>query len=214
MELITKTLELVYIYVGKEVLLFISKLPNYLSLFIVFIVIVVIGYIIAKFTIFILRPILYIIKVDEKTVKIYKNLFFGYSTSSIILNLVKYYILLYFVIKGASLFNLDTSYYHILLNNFYILIISIILGIGLGGLVEYIILKENSSEKRKTLSKIARGLFIYLLFLFGLSYAGFNYEIFLDSLKYFLVSMAISFGIVIGVLLGIEHKEDILKILK
>ncbi|BFI73659.1 hypothetical protein YN1_6460 [Nanoarchaeota archaeon] len=207
MDFIGQLLLRIYEAIGQPLLQFIAQSQLYFSDFILFIIFVVIGYIIAKIIIFILRIIFGYLKVDYITEK-YPTLFFGKKLSQIILDLVKYYIILYFTIFGIYISIPQTFFLFHVLNLIYGALIIILLGVGIG---EGLSILFNA---RNNVRVFIKGLFIYIFITIALSYIGLNSTILIDALYYLLIATAISFGIIVGILIAIEYKDEILKIIR
>jgi hypothetical protein len=207
MDLISQVLLKIYGTIGKPLLEFIVQSPIYFADFIIFLIFLIIGYIIAKISVFILRIIFGYIKLDRLTEK-YPSLFFGRKVSQIILDLTKYYIILYFIIIGIITDFPNLYFLFGILNTIYIALIIVLVGVGIG---EGISILFNAKQNARMFIK---GLFIYIFLTIALSYVGFNSTILVDTLYYLLISAAIAFGIVAGILIAIEYKDVILKLIK
>ncbi|MGC9133376.1 MAG: hypothetical protein ACP5GJ_03175 [Nanopusillaceae archaeon] len=207
MDLISQVLLKIYGTIGKPLLEFIVQSPIYFADFIIFLIFLIIGYIIAKISVFILRIIFGYIKLDRLTEK-YPSLFFGKKVSQIILDLTKYYIILYFIIIGIITDFPNLYFLFGILNTIYIALIIVLVGVGIG---EGISILFNAKQNARMFIK---GLFIYIFLTIALSYVGFNSTILVDTLYYLLISAAIAFGIVAGILIAIEYKDIILKLIK
>jgi hypothetical protein len=207
MDFISQLLLKIYQLIGEPTLKYLSEIPDYTTYFIIFIIFVTIGYIIAKVTVFILRIIFNYTKLNEIQKK-NPQLFYGINISNLILSLVKYYIILYFLILGIVV---DfPSYYFLfyILNLIYTAIIIIIVGMVIGDIIEYLFNIKNN------VAKIVKGTILYLFLIIALSYLGLNSTVLVQALYYLLLSAAISFGIMIGVIIALEYKDEIIKIIK
>jgi hypothetical protein len=207
MDLIGQVLLKIYETIGKPFLEFIVYFPTYFADFIIFIIFLVIGYVIAKIFIFILRIVFGYIKLDKLTEK-YPSLFFGKKISQIVLDLTKYYIILYFAIIGITIDLPGLYWLFYILNTVYIALIIVLVGVGIG---EGISILFNAKQSTRMLIK---GLFIYIFLTIALSYVGLNSKILIDTLYYLLISAAVSFGIFAGILVAIEYKDEILKLIR
>jgi len=207
MDFISQLLLKIYQLIGEPTLKYLSEIPNYTTYFIIFIIFVTIGYIIAKVTVFILRIIFNYTKLNEIQKK-NPQLFYGINISNLILSLVKYYILLYFLILGIVV-NFSSYYYlFYILNLIYTAIIIIIVGMVIGDIIGYLFNIKNN------VAKIVKGTILYLFLIIALSYLGLNSTVLVQALYYLLLSAAISFGIMIGVIIALEYKDEIIKIIK
>ena len=207
MDFISQLLLKIYQLIGEPTLKYLSNIPDYATYFIIFIIFVTIGYIIAKVTIFILRIIFNYTKLNEIQKK-NPQLFYGINISNLILSLVKYYIMLYFLILGIVV-NFSSYYYlFYILNLIYTAIIIIIAGIVIGDIIGYLFNIKNN------VAKIVKGTILYLFLIIALSYLGLNSTVLVQALYYLLLSAAISFGIMIGVIIALEYKDEIIKIIK
>jgi hypothetical protein len=207
MDFISQLLLKIYQLIGEPTLKFLSKIPDYVTYFIIFIIFITIGYMIAKVIVFILRIIFNYIKLNEIQKK-NPELFYGINISNLILSLVKYYILLYFLILGIVV---DfPSYYFLfyILNLFYTAVIILFAGMVIGDIIAYLFNIKNN------VAKIVRGTILYLFLIIALSYLGLNSTVLVQALYYLLLSAAISFGIMIGVIIALEYKDEIIKIIK
>lgn len=207
MDFISQLLLKIYQLIGEPTLKYLSEIPDYTTYFIIFIIFVTIGYIIAKVTVFILRIIFNYTKLNEIQKK-NPQLFYGINISNLILSLVKYYILLYFLILGIVV-NFPSYYFlFYILNLIYTAIIIIIAGMVIGDIIAYLFNIKNN------VAKIVKGTILYLFLIIALSYLGLNSTVLVQALYYLLLSAAISFGIMIGVIIALEYKDEIIKIIK
>ena len=207
MDFIGQLLLKIYQSIGAPILGYLSNIQDYIAYFIIFIIFVTIGYIIAKVIIFILRIIFNYTKLNEIQKK-NPQLFYGINISNLILSLIKYYIILYFLILGIVV---DFPYYYYLfyiLNLIYTAIIIIVAGIIIGDIIAYLFNIKNN------VAKIVKGTILYLFLIIALSYLGLNSTVLVQALYYLLLSAAISFGIMIGVIIALEYKDEIIKIIK
>ncbi|MCG2868020.1 MAG: hypothetical protein RXO65_00655 [Candidatus Nanopusillus acidilobi] len=207
MDFIGQLLLKIYQSIGAPILGYLSNIQDYIAYFIIFIIFVTIGYIIAKVTIFILRIIFNYTKLNEIQKK-NPQLFYGINISNLILSLIKYYIILYFLILGIVV---DFPYYYYLfyiLNLIYTAIIIIVAGIIIGDIIAYLFNIKNN------VAKIVKGTILYLFLIIALSYLGLNSTVLVQALYYLLLSAAISFGVMIGVIIALEYKDEIIKIIK
>jgi MFS family permease len=207
MDFISQLLLKIYQSIGEPILGYLSNIQDYTAYFIIFIIFATIGYIIAKVIVFILRIIFNYTKLNEIQKK-NPQLFYGINISNLILSLVKYYILLYFLILGIVV-NFSSYYYlFYILNLIYTAIIIIIAGIVIGDIIGYLFNIKNN------VAKIVKGTILYLFLIIALSYLGLNSTVLVQALYYLLLSAAISFGIMIGVIIALEYKDEIIKIIK
>jgi MFS family permease len=207
MDFISQLLLKIYQVIGEPILLYISNIQNYTTYFVIFIIFATIGYIIAKVIIFILRIIFNYIKLNEIQKKNHE-LFYGINISNLIISLVKYYIILYFLIFGIVVDFPYYSYLFYILNLVYTAIIILIAGIVIGDVIAYLFNIKNN------VAKIVKGTILYLFLIIALSYLGLNSTVLVQALYYLLLSAAISFGIMIGVIIALEYKDEIIKIIK
>jgi len=207
MDFISQLLLKIYQLIGDPVLRYISNIQNYTTYFIIFIIFVTIGYIIAKVIIFILKIIFNYIKLNEIQKK-NPELLYGINISNLILGLIKYYILLYFLILGIVVDLPYYSYLFYILNLVYTAIIIIFTGIIIGDIIAYLFNIKNN------VAKIVKGTILYLFLIIALSYLGLNSTVLVQALYYLLLSAAISFGIMIGIIIALEYKNEIIKIIK
>jgi len=207
MDFISQLLLKIYQLIGEPILGYISNIPDYVTYFIIFIIFITIGYIIAKAIIFILRIIFNYTKLNEIQKK-NPELFYGINISNLILSLVKYYILLYFLILGIVVNFPYYSYLFYILNLVYIAIIILFAGMVIGDIITYLFNIKNN------VAKIVKGTILYLFLIISLSYLGLNSTVLVQALYYLLLSAAISFGIMIGVIIALEYKDEIIKIIK
>jgi MFS family permease len=207
MDFISQLLLKIYQLIGEPTLKYLSEIPNYTTYFIIFIIFVTIGYIIAKVTVFILRIIFNYTKLNEIQKK-NPQLFYGINISNLILSLVKYYIILYFLILGIVVDFPSYYYLFYILNLIYTAIIIIIAGMVIGDIIGYLFNIKNN------VAKIVKGTILYLFLIIALSYLGLNSTVLVQALYYLLLSAAISFGIMIGVIIALEYKDEIIKIIK
>ncbi|PVU71108.1 hypothetical protein DDW05_01795 [Candidatus Nanobsidianus stetteri] len=207
MDFISQLLLKIYQVIGEPILLYISNIQNYTTYFVIFIIFATIGYIIAKVIIFILRIIFNYIKLNEIQKK-NPQLFYGINISNLIISLVKYYIILYFLILGIFVDFPYYSYLFYILNLVYTAIIILIAGIVIGDIIAYLFNIKNN------VAKIVKGTILYLFLIIALSYLGLNSTVLVQALYYLLLSAAISFGIMIGVIIALEYKDEIIKIIK
>jgi MFS family permease len=207
MDFISQLLLKIYQLIGEPILGYISNIQNYTTYFIIFIIFATIGYIIAKATIFILRIIFNYTKLNQIQKK-NPELFYGINISNLILSLVKYYILLYFLILGIVVDFPYYSYLFYILNLVYIAIIILFAGMVIGDIITYLFNIKNN------VAKIVKGTILYLFLIIALSYLGLNSTVLVQALYYLLLSAAISFGIMIGVIIALEYKDEIIKIIK
>jgi MFS family permease len=207
MDFISQLLLKIYQLIGEPILGYISNIPDYITYFIIFIIFVTIGYIIAKVTVFILRIIFNYTKLNEIQKK-NPQLFYGINISNLILSLIKYYIILYFLILGIVVDFPYYSYLFYILNLIYTAIIIIVAGIIIGDIIAYLFNIKNN------VAKIVKGTILYLFLIIALSYLGLNSTVLVQALYYLLLSAAISFGIMIGVIIALEYKDEIIKIIK
>ena len=207
MDFISQLLLKIYQLIGDPVLRYISNIQNYTTYFIIFIIFVTIGYIIAKVIIFILKIIFNYIKLNEIQ-KRNPELLYGINISNLILGLIKYYILLYFLILGIVVDLPYYSYLFYILNLVYTAIIIIFTGIIIGDIIAYLFNIKNN------VAKIVKGTILYLFLIIALSYLGLNSTVLVQALYYLLLSAAISFGIMIGIIIALEYKDEIIKIIK
>jgi len=207
MDFISQLLLKIYQLIGEPTLRYLSNIQDFATYFIIFIIFVTIGYIIAKVTVFILRIIFNYTKLNEIQKK-NPQLFYGINISNLILSLVKYYILLYFLILGIVVNFPYYSYLFYILNLIYIAIIIIIVGMVIGDIIAYIFNIKNN------VAKIVKGTILYLFLIIALSYLGLNSTVLVQALYYLLLSAAISFGIMIGVIIALEYKDEIIKIIR
>lgn len=207
MDFISQLLLKIFQLIGEPVLGYISNIQNYTTYFIIFIIFATIGYIIAKAAIFILRIIFNYTKLNQIQKK-NPELFYGINISNLILSLVKYYILLYFLILGIVVDFPYYSYLFYILNLVYIAIIILFAGMVIGDIITYLFNIKNN------VAKIVKGTILYLFLIISLSYLGLNSTVLVQALYYLLLSAAISFGIMIGVIIALEYKDEIIKIIK
>ena len=207
MDFISQLLLKIYQLIGEPILGYISNIQDYTTYFIIFIIFATIGYIIAKVSIFILRIIFNYTKLNQIQKK-NPELFYGIDISNLILSLVKYYILLYFLILGIVVDFPYYSYLFYILNLVYTAIIILFAGMVIGDIIAYLFnIKDN-------VAKIVKGTILYLFLIIALSYLGLNSTVLVQALYYLLLSAAISFGIMIGVIIALEYKDEIIKIIK
>ncbi|EOD42723.1 putative membrane protein [Candidatus Nanobsidianus stetteri] len=207
MDFISQLLLKIYQVIGEPILLYISNIQDYTTYFIIFIIFATIGYIIAKATIFILRIIFNYTKLNEIQKK-NPELFYGINISNLTLSLVKYYIILYFLILGIVVDFPSYYYLFYILNLVYTAIIILLVGIIIGDIIAYLFNIKNN------VAKIVKGTILYLFLIIALSYLGLNSTVLVQALYYLLLSAAISFGIMIGVIIALEYKDEIIKIIK
>jgi len=207
MDFISQLLLKIYQVIGEPILLYISNIQDYTTYFVIFIIFATIGYIIAKVIIFILRIIFNYTKLNEIQKKNHE-LFYGINISNLIISLVKYYIILYFLILGIVVDFPYYSYLFYILNLVYTAIIILIAGIVIGGVIAYLFNIKNN------VAKIVKGTILYLFLIIALSYLGLNSTVLVQALYYLLLSAAISFGIMIGIIIALEYKDEIIKIIK
>jgi hypothetical protein len=162
---------------------------------------------IAKVTTFILKIIFNYTKLNQIQKK-NPELFYGINISNLIINLVKYYILLYFLILGIVVNFSHYSYLFYILNLIYTAIIILFAGMIIGDIIAYLFNIKNN------VAKIIKGIILYLFLIIALSYLGLNSTILVQALYYLLLSAAISFGIMIGIMIALEYKDEIIKIIK
>jgi len=207
MDFISQLLLKIYQLIGEPILGYISNIQDYTTYFIIFIIFATIGYIIAKVSIFILRIIFNYTKLNQIQKK-NPELFYGINIYNLILSLVKYYILLYFLILGVVVDFPYYSYLFYILNLVYTAIIILFAGIVIGDVIAYLFNIKNN------VAKIVKGTILYLFLIIALSYLGLNSTVLVQTLYYLLLSAAISFGIMIGVIIALEYKDEIIKIIK
>ncbi len=207
MDFIGQLLLRIYQLIGEPVLSHISNIPDYATYFIIFIIFITIGYMIAKITIFILKIIFNYTKLNQIQKK-NPELFYGINISNLIINLVKYYILLYFLILGIVVNLPYYSYLFYILNLTYTAIIILFAGMIIGDIIAYLFNIKNN------VAKIIKGIILYLFLIIALSYLGLNSTILVQALYYLLLSAAISFGVMIGIIIALEYKDEIIKIIK
>ena len=207
MDFISQLLLKIYQLIGEPILVYISNIPEYVTYFIIFIIFITIGYIITKVTIFILRIIFNYTKLNQIQKK-NPELFYGINISNLILSLVKYYILLYFLILGIVVDFPYYSYLFYILNLVYTAIIILFVGMVIGDIIVYLFNMKNN------VAKIVKGTILYLFLIIALSYLGLNSTVLVQALYYLLLSAAISFGIMIGIIIALEYKDEIIKIIK
>jgi len=207
MDFISQLLLKIYQVIGEPILLYISNIQDYTTYFVIFIIFATIGYIIAKVIIFILRIIFNYTKLNEIQKKNHE-LFYGINISNLIISLVKYYIILYFLILGIVVDFPYYSYLFYILNLVYTAIIILIAGIVIGDVIAYLFNIKNN------VAKIVKGTILYLFLIIALSYLGLNSTVLVQALYYLLLSAAISFGIMIGIIIALEYKDEIIKIIK
>jgi len=207
MDFISQLLLKIYQLIGEPILIYISNIQNYTTYFVIFIIFATIGYIIAKVIIFILKIIFNYTKLNQIQKK-NPELFYGINIPNLILGLVKYYILLYFLILGIVVDFPYYSYLFYILNLVYIAIIILLAGIVIGDIITYLFNIKNN------VAKIVKGTILYLFLIIALSYLGLNSTVLVQALYYLLLSAAISFGIMIGVIIALEYKDEIIKIIK
>jgi len=207
MDFISQLLLKIYQLIGEPILIYISNIQNYTTYFVIFIIFATIGYIIAKVIIFILKIIFNYTKLNQIQKK-NPELFYGINIPNLILSLVKYYILLYFLILGIVVDFPYYSYLFYILNLVYIAIIILLAGIVIGDIITYLFNIKNN------VAKIVKGTILYLFLIIALSYLGLNSTVLVQALYYLLLSAAISFGIMIGVIIALEYKDEIIKIIK
>ena len=207
MDFISQLLLKIYQLIGEPILEYISNIQNYTTYFVIFIIFATIGYIIAKAAIFILRIIFNYTKLNQIQKK-NPELFYGIDISNLILSLVKYYILLYFLILGIVVDFPYYSYLFYILNLVYTAIIILFAGMVIGDIIVYLFNIKNN------VAKIVKGTILYLFLIIALSYLGLNSTVLVQALYYLLLSAAISFGIMIGIIIALEYKDEIIKIIK
>jgi len=207
MDFISQLLLKIYQLIGEPILIYISNIQNYTTYFVIFIIFATIGYIIAKVIIFILKIIFNYTKLNQIQKK-NPELFYGINIPNLILSLVKYYILLYFLILGIIVDFPYYSYLFYILNLVYIAIIILLAGVVIGDIITYLFNIKNN------VAKIVKGTILYLFLIIALSYLGLNSTVLVQALYYLLLSAAIAFGIMIGVIIALEYKDEIIKIIK
>jgi hypothetical protein len=207
MDFISQLLLKIYQLIGEPILIYISNIQNYTTYFVIFIIFATIGYIIAKVIIFVLKIIFNYTKLNQIQKK-NPELFYGINIPNLILSLVKYYILLYFLILGIVVDFPYYSYLFYILNLVYTAIIILFAGIVIGDVIAYLFNIKNN------VAKIVKGTILYLFLIIALSYLGLNSTVLVQALYYLLLSAAISFGIMIGVIIALEYKDEIIKIIK
>ena len=207
MDFISQLLLKIYQLIGEPILIYISNIQNYTTYFVIFIIFATIGYIIAKVIIFILKIIFNYTKLNQIQKK-NPELFYGINIPNLILSLVKYYILLYFLILGIVVDFPYYSYLFYILNLVYIAIIILLAGVVIGDIITYLFNIKNN------VAKIVKGTILYLFLIIALSYLGLNSTVLVQALYYLLLSAAIAFGIMIGVIIALEYKDEIIKIIK
>jgi len=207
MDFISQLLLKIYQLIGEPILIYISNIQNYTTYFVIFIIFATIGYIIAKVIIFILKIIFNYTKLNQIQKK-NPELFYGINIPNLILSLVKYYILLYFLILGIVVDFPYYSYLFYILNLVYIAIIILLAGVVIGDIITYLFNIKNN------VAKIVKGTILYLFLIIALSYLGLNSTVLVQALYYLLLSAAMAFGIMIGVIIALEYKDEIIKIIK
>jgi len=207
MDFISQLLLRIYQLIGEPVLKHISNTADYATYFIIFIIFITIGYMIAKVTVFILKIIFNYTKLNQIQKK-NPELFYGINISNLIMNLVKYYILFYFLILGIVVNLPHYSYLFYILNLIYTAIIILFAGMIIGDIIAYLFNIKNN------VAKIVKGTILYLFLIIALSYLGLNSTVLVQALYYLLLSAAISFGIMIGIMIALEYKDEIIKIIR
>jgi len=210
MEIFQDLLREIYNTVTLPILQFIAKTPIYLAEFILFIVIVTFGYIIGRIVDFIIQLILSYIKLDEylKANKL-ENAFFGIKPSRFIRSLIRYYIYLYFIVLGLGSFGISSSLLLNYLNTLYFIFVIVSIGSIIAEIIG--ILLKGITDKQ-TIVDISKGIIIYVFFVWALEIVGLPTSIFRTILELFMIAIAISIGISLGILIVLENREAIKKI--
>ncbi|MEM5879768.1 MAG: hypothetical protein QXQ16_00510 [Candidatus Aenigmatarchaeota archaeon] len=212
MDIITDILEIVYKEITLPIITFIANTPIYASNIVLFILIATLGYIIGRFLDFFARIILSYIKLDDIFKKNnIENAFFNIKPSIYIRNLLKYYIYFYFIILGLERINLIMAILFSYLNMLYKIIIVLSIGFIVSAILERYL---RSITDKKIVLNLSRGLTIYIFFIWALEIVNLPTYIFYTILSIFLIVVAISLGLFIGIILTLEYKEEIKKILK
>jgi hypothetical protein len=206
----------IYEYITKPFFGLVSQIPIFAVKFVVFVAIIVVGYVVGRIAGTLVRVILDKFLEIEDLLKQYKleNALYGKSLTNILVTLTRWWFYMYFLATGISIFGYDVVPAVVLgLKSIYASIGLFIFGLYVSEFVKNVI--ENTTIKEKeTIKTVVKGVLIYIFFVLALQNIGINAQIFLDILRYFALAAAISFGAVFGVYLILEHKEDILEFLK
>ena len=208
--------ELIYNNVTAPILGIISKAPEIIGKFVLFIIFLTIGYVLGKvayyFTKFLLKNILNLNEILEKYEL--KSAFYGYDLISILSGLAKWYVYVYFILLGLDAS--EISLIHIVLpflTNLYIAI-----GIFLFGLLvaqfAYNVISKSDIKEKDIIREIARYVITYIFFVLSLDQLGLRTDIFLDILRYFAIAASISFGILVAIIVLARYRGYIEKIIK
>jgi len=207
MGLLQDLLNEIYNTATLPILKFIANTPTYFAEFILFLVIITLGYIIGRFIDFIIKLVLSYIKLDDYLKeKRLENILFGIKASSFIRSSIKYYIYLYFIALGLESFGIKISLSLMYLNMLYTIFVVTSIGAVISGIIEYLL---NGLTNKKTIIALSRGLTVYIFFVWSLEIVGLPTSIFQSILNIFMIFLAISLGISIGVLIVLENKEAI-----
>jgi len=211
MGFIQDLLKEIYNNVTFPIIKFIAETPTYLSKFILLLLIATLGYIIGRVADFFARIVLSYIRLDEYLKeKRMENILFGIRPSEFIRKLLRYYIYLYFISLGIANFGISFNLLLGYLNMLYTMIIILSIGSIIAGVIE-ILLRGITS--RETVVLLSKGLIIYMFFVWGLEILGLPTSIFQLVLNVFMISIAISLGVSIGILIVLENRETIKKTL-
>ncbi|MEM0379399.1 MAG: hypothetical protein QXG71_01415 [Nanopusillaceae archaeon] len=212
MDLIPNILETIYEEVTLPIINFIANIPVLISKLILFILIVALGYVVSRFLDFIARIILSYIRIDDVfKEKNLENAFFKIKPSIYIRNLLKYYIYFYFILEGlkkANLINITLLPY---LNTFYIILLVVSIGFLISAILEKYL---RVFTDKKIALELFRGLIIYIFFIWALEITNLPSSIFYEILDIFLITISISLGLFIGIILALEYREEIKKIIR
>ena len=201
----------IYKYLTKPALDFLAQVPVLILKFVVFLAIVIIGYVIGRIAGSLVRIFLGRFLSIEDILKEYKleNALYGRSLVDVLSLLARWWFYIYFISVGISVFGLDITA-HVLgvLKTVYMSIGLFIFGLYVAEFVKNVI-ESSTIREKDTIKSIVKGVLIYIFFVLALQNVGIDAGIFLDILRYFALAAAISFGVVFGAYLILEHREDI-----
>ena len=206
----------IYEYLTKPAFKLISQIPIFAMKFIVFVGIIIVGYLVGRAAGSIVKMFLDRFLSIEEILKEYKleDALYGKSLTNTLVLLTRWWFYIYFIAIGISLFGSNIVPQVVnALRAIYSSIGLFIFGLYVAEFAKNII--ENSTLKEKEVIKsVVKGVLTYIFFVLALQNIGIDVQIFLDILRYFALATAISFGVVFGAYLLLEHKEDLFQIFR
>ncbi len=138
------------------------------------------------------------------------NALYGKKASEVAAGLVKWYIYMIFISEAARYVYLVgvSDWIRYVLPIIYYALLVFIFGLFVAEYVKNIILQFEIRYK-ENVATFSKYLIVYIFFVISLEKVGINVEIFYDILRYFMIAVSISFGVLVGLMVFKYYEKEI-----